>query len=186
MQDKQIAILFNKTFQQTYNTQLISGGDEPEYIPADNRVNHHRIIYKQDYIASALHEIAHWCIAGECRRQQRDYGYWYVPDGRNEQEQAEFEWVESKSQALEWVFSLACKRQFVISVDNLDNTQSRFDGPSLNFKQNIVNQAKRYCQGALNARASIWCHALNNKHGGNELESLDYLNSDHYCLDALC
>jgi elongation factor P hydroxylase len=185
MQDIQIITLFNKTFQQAYNTRLVSGGEEPEYIPADNRVEYHRIIYKQDYIASALHEIAHWCIAGEVRRQQHDYGYWYIPDGRNQQQQAEFESVESKSQALEWVFSNACKRQFVISVDNLDNDQSRFDGAKLNFKHNIVEQARRYCQGGLNTRASLWCRELNNEVDVGELEPPHYLNKANYSLDTL-
>ncbi len=53
------------------------------------------------FYASALHEIAHWCIAGENRCQQVDYGYWYEPNGRSEERQFEFEKVEVKPQALE-------------------------------------------------------------------------------------
>ena len=195
MPDQQIISLFNQTFYQAYNTQLIGGGEEPEYIPADKYVTYHRIIYRQDYIASALHEIAHWCIAGERRRQQHDYGYWYIPDGRNEQEQTQFEWVESKSQALEWIFSKASKRQFIISVDNLDNAQSTSNGPSLNFKRNIVEHAQGYCQGALNTRASIWSRALycncgdndcgDNNSGDSDPELLNYLDITHYSLEAL-
>jgi elongation factor P hydroxylase len=195
MPDQQIITLFNKTFYKGFNTQLIGGGKEPEYIPADKHVTYHRIIYRQDYIASALHEIAHWCIAGVRRRQQHDYGYWYIPDGRNVQEQAEFEWVESKSQALEWIFSKASKRQFTISVDNLDNAQSTSNGPSLNFKQNIVECALHYCQGGLNTRASMWSRALfsrysdidcgDNNSGDNDPELLNYLDITHYYLEAL-
>lgn len=190
MPDKQIVALFNQTFRQTYNTALIGGGEEPEYIPADKYVTYHRIIYTQDYIASALHEIAHWCIAGRVRRQQLDYGYWYIPDGRSEEEQTQFEWVESKSQALEWIFSNASKRQFIISIDNLDNTQSRCNAPSINFKRNIIEHAQRYCQGALNARASIWSQALYRQYGGNNGsdnndELLNYLDVAHYSLEAL-
>ena len=190
IQDKEIVILFNQMFQHTYNTQLIGGGGEPEYIPANDRVNYHRIIYAQDYSASALHEVAHWCIAGQQRRLQQDYGYWYVPDGRNQQEQVEFEWVESKSQALEWIFAKACKHQFIVSVDNLESTQSQFAGPSLNFKQNIVKHALRYCQGELNTRASRWSDALHRQCSVNDCvdessSSLHFLDSDHYCLEAL-
>jgi elongation factor P hydroxylase len=190
MQDKQIVLLFNKMFQQTYNTQLIGGGSEPEYIPAADRFSYHRIIYTQDYSASALHEIAHWCIAGEQRRLQHDYGYWYIPDGRNQRQQTEFEWVESKSQALEWIFAKACKHQFMVSVDNLSNVQSQFEGSSHNFKKNIVKHARRYCQGDLNVRASLWSEALYRQSSADVCDddgsvSLHFLDGAHYCLGAL-
>ena len=190
MQDKQIAILFNQLFHRAYNTQLIGGGDEPEYLPADDRVNYHRIIYTQDYSASALHEVAHWCIAGEQRRLRHDYGYWYIPDGRNQQQQENFEWVESKSQALEWIFAKACGHEFTVSVDNLENINCQFKGPSLNFKKNIVQHARRYCQGDLNSRANIWSEALYrqcsiNEDANDSSSCPDFLDSAHYCLEAL-
>lgn len=55
-----------------------------------------------------MHELAHWCIAGPERRLLADYGYWYEPDGRTEQIQAEFEKVEVKPQAVEWILSASC------------------------------------------------------------------------------
>jgi len=94
--------LFATSFFEAYNTYLLGGGQEPEYIPASQDVPYHRIIFRQDYFASALHEVAHWCIAGRVRRLQQDYGYWYAPDGRSVEQQAQFELLEVKPQALEW------------------------------------------------------------------------------------
>lgn len=52
---------------------------------------------------SALHEISHWTIAGKERRLLADLGYWYAPDGRTREQQALFEQVEVKPQAIEWL-----------------------------------------------------------------------------------
>ena len=82
--------------------------NEPYYQPATGECDMHRLFYRSDYFASALHEVAHWCIAGERRRQLADFGYWYTPDGRSPQQQSAFEAVEAKPQPLDWFFSLAC------------------------------------------------------------------------------
>ncbi|MGH1486103.1 MAG: elongation factor P hydroxylase [Cellvibrionaceae bacterium] len=157
---EQLVRLFQRTFGTSLNTYLVSGGAEPEYIPVDAESTFHRIIFTRDYCSSALHEIAHWCIAGEARRLMRDYGYWYVPDGRNASQQSEFEQVEVKPQALEWLFSTACDIQFKVSADNLDNDV----GISPLFKKAIAAQARAYCDYGLNARAIKWINALVGHH----------------------
>jgi elongation factor P hydroxylase len=81
--------LFNQTFAESENTHLVKGQSEPIYLPANDQVNYHRIIFAHGFFASALHEIAHWCVAGQARRLLEDYGYWYCPDGRNMQQQTE-------------------------------------------------------------------------------------------------
>lgn len=111
--------LFNAEFQVSDNTILVRGDDEPIYLPADAEYPQHRIIFAHGFYASALHEIAHWCIAGAERRLLVDYGYWYRPDGRSAQEQVEFERVEARPQALEWAFSIAAGFTFNVSADNL-------------------------------------------------------------------
>jgi hypothetical protein len=111
--------LFNATFCDSHNTVLVRGNNEPVYLPADAEHPQHRIVFAHGFFASALHEIAHWCIAGEQRRQQPDYGYWYKPDGRNADEQRQFEQVEAKPQAIEKAFSIACGKHFEVSIDNL-------------------------------------------------------------------
>ena len=151
-----LIVLFNKCFSQTMNTQLLGGGEEPEYIPADESCDYHRIIFTRDYVASALHEIAHWCVAGANRRLQRDYGYWYEPDGRNELQQAAFEQVEIKPQALEWIFSVACGQCFRVSADNLASNAA----PSDTFKQAITQQVHDYCKHGVNDRAKRWIEVL--------------------------
>ncbi|RUR29943.1 elongation factor P hydroxylase [Vreelandella andesensis] len=114
-----ITALFDGVFSTRYQTRLIKGNDEPLYRPATSEIPYHQVIFAHGFFASALHEISHWCIAGEKRRQQEDYGYWYLPDGRDAQQQQAFEKAEIGPQALEKLFTLACGRTFNVSVDNL-------------------------------------------------------------------
>lgn len=64
--------------------------------------------------------ISHWCVAGKARREQVDFGYWYCPDGRDAMTQSQFEDVEVKPQAFEWLFCVAAGFPFNVSCDNLD------------------------------------------------------------------
>ena len=127
----------------------------------------HQLIYRQDFCASALHEVAHWCIAGEQRRQHLDYGYWYAPDGRDAMQQRQFEQVEIKPQALEWHFALACQLQFRISVDNLDGDV----GAGGVFARAVAEQAQQYCHQHLPARAEHFRLALAREFGGDACPS---------------
>lgn len=123
--------LFDASFADSENTVLVRGDAEPLYLPADDENPRNRIIFAHGFFASALHEIAHWCIAGRERRRQVDYGYWYRPDGRNADEQREFENVEAKPQAIEWAFSRACGKPFEVSIDNLSGVpvdRQQFEG----------------------------------------------------------
>jgi len=115
--------VFKRCFKEDYNTLLVAGEDEPYYQPARHEGEHNQVVFAHGFFASALHETAHWCIAGEARRKQFDYGYWYEPDGRNEAQQKSFEQVERKPQALEWLFSLCCDFPFQVSVDNLNGVE---------------------------------------------------------------
>lgn len=112
--------IFTHEFAASHRTRLLPGGEEPLYRPAVLPGDWHEIVFRHDYFQSALHEIAHWCVAGAARRQQLDYGYWYDPDGRTRARQDEFERVEARPQAVEWVLSVACGRRFAVSLDNLD------------------------------------------------------------------
>lgn len=139
------------------NTRLMGGFEEPYYRPAsENGASWHQVEFTRDYPASALHEAAHWCVAGESRRKLPDYGYWYAPDGRSSAQQAEFERVEVKPQALEWVFARACGLKFRVSADNLDAGL----GPSAVFKRDIWQQVQNYCRDGLPSRARQFAGAL--------------------------
>lgn len=135
--------LFDSVFSVTQNTRLIKGEDEPVYLPADQEFPFHRVVFAHGYFASALHEIAHWCIAGNARRQRVDYGYWYCPDGRNEQQQHEFELVEVKPQAIEWAFSIAAGKAFQVSTDNLNGVEPDRKTFSLRVQKQILQYLER-------------------------------------------
>ena len=136
---------------------LVGGGVEPLYLPSDDPSSHpHRVIHREDYFASALHEVAHWCLAGAARRTHEDYGYWYCPDGRNQGEQAAFEHVEARPQALEWIFSEACEFAFHLSADTL--TQGIESSGS--FESEVEVEKKRLIATGLPERAVVYEKAL--------------------------
>ena len=111
----QLTRLFNREFAVSDETELIGGAAEPYYQPgAPNRV-----YFRADYVRSALHEVGHWCVAGERRRQLPDYGYWYSPDGRDAEQQQAFFVVEARPQAIERYFCEAAGIPFSPSVDNV-------------------------------------------------------------------
>lgn len=127
--------IFNSLFLKTLNTELVAGDQEPVYLPASADYPHHRIVFAHGYFASALHEISHWCVAGPERRQVEDFGYWYKPDGRTFDEQAEFERVEIKPQAYEWILSISAGKHFHFSADNLASGL----GASPYFKSQVLS-----------------------------------------------
>jgi len=116
--DRQIAGCFNRSLGRRHRVRLIGGGVEPLYLPGEDGFA--TIRYTRDYPASALHELAHWCIAGRDRRRRVDYGYWYVPPPRTAASQAAFGRVEVPVQALESRLALACGLPFRVSIDDLD------------------------------------------------------------------
>ncbi|WP_440873831.1 elongation factor P hydroxylase [Thalassotalea sp. PLHSN55] len=150
--------LFKQTFFQQYNTQLIKGGDEPLYLPANEHCSYHQIIFAHGYFSSALHEIAHWCIAGKERRLLEDFGYWYIPDGRNAKQQHKFEQVEIAPQAIEWAFNIACNKKFNVSADNLNGAGA----DTITFKKNVHQQALAYLQQGFPKRAQLFINTLAN------------------------
>lgn len=148
--------IFNACFRHTYNTILVAGDDEPFYEPGLDKTPH-KVVFAHGFFASALHETAHWCIAGEQRRQQFDYGYWYEPDGRNAAQQRAFEQVERKPQALEWLFSLCAGFTFDVSVDNLNGV----DVDRQAFRRHVAEQLTEYLEtDTLPPRAEIFAKAL--------------------------
>ncbi len=173
---RQIEEIFHRTFADSYRTRLQGGASEPLYRPATTPEDWHCVYYTRDYAASALHEIAHWCVAGAHRRQQEDYGYWYAPDGRSAEQQALFEQVEVKPQAYEWIFSIAAGRGFRVSADNLEAGL----GASDIFKWAIHQQVLHYCQHGLPQRPRLFAEALAAVTG-----LCDPFKPDYYLLETL-
>jgi len=154
---EEVTALFDGVFFERYQTRLVRGGDEPLYRPADDQTPYHQIIFAHGFFASALHEISHWCIAGAERRRQEDYGYWYLPDGRNAEQQRAFEQSEIAPQALESLFAEACGREFHVSVDNLGG-DAAVDRDA--FQKRVMARAKRYEREGLPLRANAFRHVL--------------------------
>ena len=148
--------LFNACFSQGYNTRLIKGGDEPLYSPASDDCSYHQVIFARGFYASAFHEIAHWCQAGDKRRLLEDFGYWYIPDGRNKKQQKKFEQVEIIPQAIEWAFNVAAGRKFHVSADNLNG----FEGDTVGFKALVYQQALTFVEHGFPKRAQEFIETL--------------------------
>jgi elongation factor P hydroxylase len=153
--------LFRDCFAARWRTLLVGGAREPFYQPAPNDAGFHLLHYRLDYFASALHEVAHWCIAGAERRQLPDFGYWYEPDGRNATQQRAFEAVEYKPQALEWFFSRASGYRFRLSSDNL----AAHGDENTAFALRVLEQARHWRDAGLPTRAGLFFAALSEAFG---------------------
>ena len=171
----QLIECFNTLFLKSLNTELVRGDGEPIYLPADANYPHHRIIFAHGFFSSALHEIAHWCVAGPKRRLLEDFGYWYKPDGRTEAEQSEFERVEVSPQAYEWILTLSAGRKFHFSADNL----SQGLGASDRFKQDVLQRAQETLVNGMNPRLLALSEAL------RDLYVVEPLSIDQFKLESV-
>lgn len=154
-----IICIFNRLYEDSYNTILVGGGDEPLYVPANDLCEKNRLIFAHEFFASALHEVAHWCVAGLERRKLTDFGYWYISDGRDERQQRSFEVVEVLPQALEWIFSKSAGYRFRVSTDNLSGDGAE-SADCTEFKAKVFTEAGRLLDRGLPARAEAFARTL--------------------------
>lgn len=171
-----IISIFNGCFEAEFNTRLVRGGDEPIYIPAYHHTEgyevlpYHAIYFARGFYSSALHEISHWLVAGTERRKLEDFGYWYEPDGRSAERQRDFEKVEVKPQAIEWVLATAAGFRYFASADNLNGNP----GDATPFKQAVYAQVKEYAErGYLPKRAETLRKALAKFYGTEDFIDLN-------------
>ena len=156
--------LFDQCFFATESTRLVGQAEEPFYQPAcDDQPA--QIFYTRDYFRSALHEVAHWCVAGSARRQLPDFGYWYAADGRDGQQQLAFLQVEVKPQALELLFCAAAGHGFRVSLDNLSG-EAVSPEP---FEQAVWDRAALLLEQGLQGRVKQWCDVLARYYRGSDL-----------------
>lgn len=149
--------VFSRAFTADFNTRLVGGAEEPLYQPATLDAQA-EIYYRRDYARSALHEVAHWCVAGSHRRRVSDYGYWYTADGRDTQQQAAFFCVEAKPQAIESFFCAAAGIAFAPSLDNLS---LEIPEPMLEqFQHQLRREQARFDKDGLPFRAARFAQAL--------------------------
>ena len=96
---------------------FIGGAEEPVYVaPKDGAPA--EVHFRSNYPRSLLHELSHYCLAGDRRRGLDDFGFWYTPCGRSEQEQYEFEMVEARPQGLEKAMCEIVGLPFTPSLDD--------------------------------------------------------------------
>jgi len=147
---------------------LRGGFEEPFYkAPTESELG--EIRFTKDYISSAMHEVAHWCVAGAERRKKDDFDYWYVPDGRNEEQQKVFFEVEVVPQAYELCLSLAGGIQFNISADNLGGKEVSM----ARFKNEVFQKTEELLDKGLRSRARQFVEALQLKFEKPKPKSLD-------------
>ena len=173
-QYQDLITIFNGCFFKPYNTQLVRGGDEPLYVPAHENQPYNALMFAHGYYSSALHESAHWLIAGDARRKLVDFGYWYEPDGRTAEQQTLFQRVEVKPQALEWILSVAANYRFRVSIDNLHGAES----DTIAFKKAIYQQVIHYCEHGIPPRATLLRNALCRFYGTSNTLTRHDFNSD--------
>ena len=153
--------LFSKEFENGFSTKLVGGADEPLYLPKNESNTSALLLFRSNFLSSALH-----------------FGYWYSPDGRSEIEQEAFEFFEVKPQALEWMFSKACNHSFTISLDNLSITNSVCECHI--FFNFIIDQIADWCASdTLPPRGLKFLNALSS-YFHTEPKSID-----HYSFDSV-
>lgn len=120
LDDLAIARCFERCFATEASLRCLGGAKEPLYRPA-TAAGPAELVYREDFAASVLHEIAHWCVAGARRREQPDFGYRYLPPPRTAAEQAQFLRWELTPQALESLFADAAGVTFRPSFDDVED-----------------------------------------------------------------
>ena len=142
LDQRAICECFNSVFADSHQVQLRGGGAEPDYLPPRAGAPA-QLVARQDFAASALHEVAHWCVAGARRRLLPDYGYRYVPPPRGELGQAQFFALERRVQAVELLFSQIAGVRFVASADDPDFALTEL----WRFEQQVRAQVAGWQQG---------------------------------------
>lgn len=96
----------------------IKGDAEQPFYEAPTANTHAILYFRSNYPRSLLHEISHYCLAGDRRRGLDDFGYWYAPCGRTTEEQQRFEEVEARPQGLEKAMCEIVGLKFSPSLDD--------------------------------------------------------------------
>jgi elongation factor P hydroxylase len=156
--------LFDGLFVDSEGTRLVRGGAEPLYLPRSPERPVAEVIFAHGFFASVLHEVAHWCLVGPERRRLQDYGFWYRPAGRTAEQQREFEVVEARPQALEWIFSVAAGSVFHLSADNIGGDPDTVESEQ-RFRQRVVEEARALLARGLPPRALRFATALSERYG---------------------
>jgi elongation factor P hydroxylase len=164
-----IEYCFDRLFFGSFRTRLRGGFPEPEYLPAGAR-GVAELRYREDYARSALHEVAHWCVAGLPRHALVDFGYWYSAGERDLEQQLAFCQFEARPQALEWIFCTAAAVEFRPSLDNLSLDSPAAQVAQARLVEGIVREAEDLLQRGLSQRPAMFVSSLLEMGGGLAFE----------------
>ena len=172
MNSEMISDLFNSTFEEKYRVRLIGGAAEPIYLPPTDKKTG-AICFREDFVSSALHEVAHWCLAGRDRRKMIDFGYEYISPPRDEIAQKIFLHAEARVQGLERLFSEVSGVSFSASLDNLDCdevTTKKMPNLVLEFETALETESQNWklkIDRNPSLRAAIFYDSLHEIHTGS-------------------
>ena len=154
---REIARLFNSTFEVEYGVVMSGGYSEPLYLPGEQLgEGKSHVRYTYDHASSALHEASHWCMAGRARRKLVDYGYFYDPPPRSEVTQRRFEYFELDAQALEYLLSRSADIPFHVSLDDVGTTLEA----AYLFRCRVERRARDWLMSGLPPRAALFMNRL--------------------------
>lgn len=132
LNDDRLCQYLTATFESAFPHLKIKGGADEPFYKASTTHEKAIIYYRSNYPRSLLHEMSHYCLAGNKRRLIDDFGYWYTACGRNAEEQLLFEQVEARPQGLEKAMCRALGIDFSPSLDDFSGRPA-----STSFLQNI-------------------------------------------------
>lgn len=157
----EIITLFNDLYGARENTWLTRAEDDPCYLPGRGGQPRNLICFAHGFYTSALHEIAHWLLAGPDRRRLVDYGYWYQPGERSDAVRSRFFAVEKNNQSLEWFLTVAAGIRFFVSVDEPAMPAGRLQ----EFRRAVAERARQRVMEGLPAAAAPLLQALTGRYG---------------------
>lgn len=118
LSDDELCSALIKVLEKVLPDLIIQGGAEEPFYEAAKDGQKAILYFRDNYPRSLLHELSHFCLAGNRRRQLDDFGYWYFPCGRTTEEQVLFEQVEARPQGLEKAMCEAISIKFSPSLDD--------------------------------------------------------------------
>jgi len=122
LNDDELCKTLIRKFSYVFPDLIIKGGVEEPFYEAPKGNSKAILYFRSNYPRSLLHELCHYCLSGETRRQLDDFGYWYFPCGRTADEQLLFEKVEARPQGLE---KLMCEIVGITFIPSLDDFSGR-------------------------------------------------------------
>ena len=147
--------IFSDCFRNSYDTVLVAGDDEPYYQP-DQAMSRIKWCLRTAFLPQRYTKPRIGVLRVNSVGSSSITAIGMNPMGVMQQ-QREFEQVERKPQALEWLFSLCAGFKFDVSVDNLSGVEvDRYA-----FRKEVAQQLESYLEtDLLPPRAKTFAKAL--------------------------